>query len=162
MKYKLEVIGSFWKFKKNVENQSRCRLQATITDNDKEYTSSEFNLYCEDAGIEHKLTAPYTPEQNGVSGRRNKYIMEIVRCMLYEQDLPKILWAEAANTSVFLQNQLPIKFLKEKTPFKAWYNYKPSLSFLKKFGCICYVHVPHIKRDKLDKKAIVTTRFLDP
>ena len=71
MKYKLEVIGSFWKFKKNVENQSRCRLQATISDNDKEYTSSEFNLYCEDACIEHKLTTPYTPEQNGVSGRRN-------------------------------------------------------------------------------------------
>ena len=71
MKYKLEVIGSFWKFKKNMENQSKCRLQATISDNDKEYTSSEFNLYCEDAGIEHKLTASYTPEQNGVSGRRN-------------------------------------------------------------------------------------------
>ena len=68
MKYKSEVAGSFWKFKKNVEYQSRCRLQAIISDNDKEYTSLEFNLYCEDVGIEHKLTARYTPEQNRVSG----------------------------------------------------------------------------------------------
>jgi hypothetical protein len=34
------------------------------------------------------------------------------------------------------------------------YDYKPSLSFLRKFGSICYVHVPLIKRDKLNKKAI--------
>jgi len=32
--------------------------------------------------------------------------------------------------------------------------YKPSLNFLKVFGCVCFVHVPHVKRDKLDKKAI--------
>lgn len=41
-----------------------------------------------------------------------------------------------------------------KTPFEASYGYKPSLSFLKVFGCVCFGHVPQVKRDKLDKKAI--------
>jgi hypothetical protein len=44
--------------------------------------------------------------------------------------------------------------LEEKTSFKAWYNYKPSLSFLKNFGSICYVYVSQVKRDKLYKKVI--------
>ena len=41
----------------------------------------------------------------------------------------------------------------DKTPFEAWYGYKPSLTFLKVFGCVCFAHVPQVKRDKLDKKA---------
>ena len=44
--------------------------------------------------------------------------------------------------------------MEDKTPFEAWYGYKPSLSFLKVFGCVCFAHVPQVKRDKLDKKAI--------
>ena len=154
MKFKSEVVGIFWRFKKNVENKSRCKIQSIRSDNGIEYTSSDFNLYCEEAGIEHQFTAPYTPEQNGVSERRNRYIMEMVRCMLHEKNLPKLFWAEAANTAVFLQNRLPTKLLEEKTPFEVWYDNKPSLSFLKIFGSICFVHIPQIKRDKLDKKAM--------
>ena len=41
-------------------------------------------------------------------------IMEMARCMLFEKKLPKKLWAEVANTSVYLLNRLPTKGLKEK------------------------------------------------
>jgi len=73
------------------------------SDNSKEYTSTQFNLFCED-GIEHQLTTPYIPHQNGVSERRNRYVMEMARSILHEKDMPKHFWAEAANTVVFLQN----------------------------------------------------------
>ncbi|TYK19521.1 Retrovirus-related Pol polyprotein from transposon TNT 1-94 [Cucumis melo var. makuwa] len=102
-----------------------------MSDNGKEYVSAEFDKFCEDSGIKHQLTAPYTPQQNGVSEKRNRYIMQMTRCMLHEKSLPKKFWAEAANTAVFLQNRLPTKPVKEKTPFEAWYGYKPSLKFLK-------------------------------
>jgi len=118
LKFKLEVAGFFWKFKKMVENQSGCKIQSIRSDNGKEYTSAEFNLVCKEAGIEHQLTAPYILEQNGVSERRNRYVMEMARCMLLEKELPKEFWAEAANTTVFLQNRLPAKFLEDKTPFE--------------------------------------------
>ena len=36
----------------------------------------KINLFCEEAGIEHRLTAPYTPQENGVSERKNQTIME--------------------------------------------------------------------------------------
>jgi hypothetical protein len=55
--------------------------------------------------------------------------------------LPKEFWAEAANTTIFLPNRLPAKFLEDKTPFEVWYGYKPSLNFLKVFGSVCFVHI---------------------
>ncbi|WVZ06476.1 hypothetical protein V8G54_019822 [Vigna mungo] len=94
-----------------------------------EYTSYQFNYFCEEAGIEHQLTTPYTPQQNGVSERKNRTIMEMARCLMFEKHLPKESWAEVAHTATFLLNRLPTKAVIKKTPYEAW-----------------------IKRDKLDKK----------
>ena len=74
--------------------------------------------------------------------------------MLHEKNLPKKLWAEAANTAVFLQNRLLTRVVKDQTPFEAWYGYKPSLNFLRIFCCLCFIFVPHIKRDKLHERAL--------
>ncbi|PON60646.1 LOW QUALITY PROTEIN: hypothetical protein TorRG33x02_284510 [Trema orientale] len=78
--------------------------------------------------------------------------MEMTRCMLHEKELPKKLWAEAANTAVFLLNRLPTRILQKKNSI-AWFEYKPNLLNLKIFGCLCFSYVPQVKRDKLDKKA---------
>ena len=78
----------------------------------------------------------------------------MTRCMLHEKNLPKKLWATAAHTVVLLLNRLPTRAVKDQTPFEAWYDYKPSLHFIKIFGCLCFTHVPQIKRDKLDKRAL--------
>jgi len=88
-------------------------------------------------------TAPYTPEQNRVSERRNRVVMKMASSMLHEMELPKTFWAEAANTAIFMQNQLPTKALNDKTPFEAWYGFKPSLTFLKVFGCVFFLLMFH-------------------
>ena len=74
--------------------------------------------------------------------------------MLHEKNLPKQFWAEVINTIVFLQNRIPTKVAKNKTPFEAWHGYKPFPNFLKVFGCLNFTYVPQVKRDKLDKKGI--------
>ena len=147
------MVGAFWKFKKLVENQSGNQIQILRSDNGKEYISKNFNLFCEEADIEHQLTIPYTTQQNGVSERRNKYILEMTRFMLHEKNLPKKFWAEATHTAVFLQNRHPTKAVKDDTPYEAWNGYNPSLNFLKIFGCLYFTHVPQSKRGKLDKRA---------
>ncbi|RVW23150.1 Cycloartenol synthase [Vitis vinifera] len=75
------------------------------------------------------------------------------RCMLFEKKLPKLLWAEAVNTSVYLLNRLPTKSVQSKTPIEAWSGVKPSVKHLKVFGSFCYLHVPSVKRGKLDERA---------
>ena len=72
-----------------VENQSGYKIQSIRSYNRKEYTSATFNMFYEEAGIEHQLTAPYTSEQNGIGERRNRYVMKMARCMLHDKELPK-------------------------------------------------------------------------
>ena len=155
MKFKAEVANIFGKFKAWIETQSNCKIHVIRSDNRTEYISEKFNRFCEDAGIEHQLTAPYSPQQNGVVERKNRTVMEMTRCLLHDKRLPKKFWAEAANTSVFLLNRWPTKALQTRTPFEAWFGYKPKLINLKIFGCLCFSYIPQNKRDKLDKKAKV-------
>ncbi|XP_074379364.1 retrovirus-related Pol polyprotein from transposon TNT 1-94 isoform X2 [Apium graveolens] len=111
MKQKSEVADIFATFKAWVETQTSSKIIMIRSDNGTEYTSEKFNKFCRDAGIEHQLTAPYTPQQNGVVERKNRTIMEMARCLLHDKGLPKKFWAEAANTAVFLLNRLPTKAL---------------------------------------------------
>ena len=76
-----------------MENQSGFNIMALSSNNGKENTLTEFNLFCEEASIEHQLIAPYTLEQNGVNEWRNRYVMEIARCMLHDKELPIQFWA---------------------------------------------------------------------
>ena len=56
-------------------------MKVIISNNGTEYTSEKFNKFCEKEGIEHQLTAPYTPQQNGVVERKNRTLMEMTRCV---------------------------------------------------------------------------------
>ena len=123
------------------------------TDNGGEYTSTEFENYLKKEGIEHQYTIPKTPQQNGVSERMNRTLVETVRSMLSDSGLPHRFWAEALSTAAYLINRSPTVTLKEMAPFEAWYGKKPSVNHLRVFGCSGYVHIPKDQRSKLDPKA---------
>ena len=103
-------------------------------------------------GIDHKLTVSYSPEQNGVSERKNRTVVEMARCLLLEKKLPQSIWAEVVHTSVYLLNRLQPKVMDGKTPIEAWSGIQPYAKHLKIFGSICYSRVPSVKRSKLEPK----------
>ena len=111
------MLSVFKSFKKMVETQSGQNVKVLRTDNGGEYISKELNVFCQEAGIVHQLIAPYSPQQNGVFERKNRTVMEMARCMLFEKKL-KLLWVEAVNTSVYLLNRLPTKSFQSKTPIE--------------------------------------------
>ena len=150
---KASVFSIFKSFKKLVEVQSGSTLRILRTDNGGEYTSNEFEEFLRLQGAIHQVTVPYSPQQNGVSERKNRTVMEMARSMLFEKKLPKTFWAEAVATSVYLLNRLATKAVSGKTPIEAWSGIKPSIQHLKVFGSISYYHIPDIKRSKLDAKA---------
>ena len=45
-------------------------------------------------------------------------LLALARCILHENELLNHFWAKAANTTIFFQNWLPAKALKDKTPLK--------------------------------------------
>ena len=55
-----------------VENESCYKIQVIKSDNDKEYTSTTFNQFCEESGIYHQLTASYTPQQSDDTSPKQK------------------------------------------------------------------------------------------
>ena len=79
--------------------------------------------------------------------------MNMIRSMLVERGVPRELWPEAVNLTVYLLNRSPTIALKDKTPEEAWKNETPSVEHLRIFGCIGYVHNVDQKRKKLDDKS---------
>jgi hypothetical protein len=59
----------------------------------------------------------------------------------------------ALLTSCHVLNRVPMKN-KEKTPYKEWIERKPSLSYLRTWGCLAKVNVPINKKRKLSPKII--------
>jgi hypothetical protein len=93
-------------------------------------------------GIKRELTVSYNPQQNGVTERKHRAIVGATKAMLYDQDLPGFLWAEACNTAVYIQNRSPHRVLRRKTPEEVFTGKKPKVGHFSIFGCLVYCHVP--------------------
>jgi transposase InsO family protein len=141
LKSKDEVFNKFKEFKALIENLSKRKIKILKSDNGGEYTSKEFVSFCKDVGIKRELTTPYNPQQNDVAERKNRTIMEVVKTMIHNQNLPMCLWAEAAMTAIYVQNQLSHSALGFKTPEEMFTEKKPEVSHLKIFGCPVFIHI---------------------
>src|ERR1044071_860365 len=150
LKAKSEAFENFKKFKTLMGNQSGKKVKALRTDRGGEFLSKEFTEYCEEAGIKRELTAPYTPEQNGVAERKNRTVVEMARSMLKAKGMPNEFWCEAVATAVYVLNISPTRAVEGKTPYEAWKGNKPSIDHLRVFGCIAYSMLN--LRSKLDEK----------
>lgn len=153
IKEKSEVFSVFIKFCAFAERQSGNSLRVLRTDDGGEYTSREFEKICEQRGIEHEVTAPYTPQHNGLAERRNRTLFDMARCMLKEKGLPKSYWGAVVTTAAFVLNRSPTKKLEDVTPEEAWSGCKPSVKHFRIFGSICHRHIPEERRKKLDDKS---------
>lgn len=153
IKQKSQVFECFQKFKALVENQTDKKIKIFRSDGGGEFDNKQFTDLCEREGIMHQKTAPYTPQQNGMSERANRTIMEKVRCMLYGAKLSKGFWAEAVKYAVDVINSLPNSANRQKCPDEIWFGYAPNMNKFKVFGCKAYAHVPNQKRTKLEMKS---------
>jgi transposase InsO family protein len=89
------------------ENETGKRLKCLISDNGHEYFSKEFDDYCSYHGIHIEKTVPRTPQENGVSERMNRKIMERARSMILHAIFPLQLWENVVDTNVYLINRGP-------------------------------------------------------
>lgn len=151
---KCEAFNKFKIFKTMVENEVGTKLLCLRSDRGGEFNSKEFNDFCATNGVKRQLTAAYTPQQNGVAERKNRTIMDMVRCLLSERKMPKKFWGEATKWTAHILNRSPTSAVKDQTPQECWSNNKPNVDYFKIFGCIGHVHVPTQKRVKLDERCI--------
>nr|GFC37956.1 zinc finger, CCHC-type [Tanacetum cinerariifolium] len=74
-----ETLSTFKEFRQRIEMELRIRIRMVRTDRGGEFTSNEFTKYCKEKGIARQLTAPYSPQQNGVVERRNRTVLSTTR-----------------------------------------------------------------------------------
>ena len=78
---------------------------------------SPLGTYCEQYGIIHEVTPPYSPQSNGVAERKNRTLKEMMNAMLLSSGLPQNMWGEAILSSNYLLNRIPRK-TQDKTPYE--------------------------------------------
>jgi len=155
MQQKSEALDKFIHHNFFVEKQTNHKIKILRSDRGGEYTSKDFDTFCSQKGIEKEFTAAYTPQQNGVSERKNRTLIGAVVAMLSHAKLPKAFWDEAIITAHYLQNRSPTKaILDNKTPFELWFGRQPNLSYLNFFGSKAQVLIPKETRQKLDPHSI--------
>lgn len=143
-------------FQAAVEVETGRKMKTLRTDRGGEFTSVEFGQHCTEHGVERHLTAPYSPQQNGVVERRNQSILSMARCMLKTKGLPGYFWGEAVSTAVFILNQAPTRALDGKTPHEAWHGERPAVHFLRTFDCIVHVKITRPNLKKLEDRSLKT------
>jgi hypothetical protein len=81
----------------------------------------------------------------------NHRLLERVRALLHQADLPKNLWAEVIKFAVWLKNRTSTKALGNVMPYERLYGQKPNLSGVPEWGQFVWVHNP--TGSKLDTRA---------
>nr|GEU97808.1 retrovirus-related Pol polyprotein from transposon TNT 1-94 [Tanacetum cinerariifolium] len=131
LKEKSQDFEAFTTFKAMVEKNKGLKIKSMRSDRGGEFLSKEFNKFCEDNRIRRFLTAPYSPQKNGLVERKNRTILNMVRSMLKTKKMPKEFWAEVVDCVVYLLNWCPSKSLDNKTLQEAWNGLKPTVSHLR-------------------------------
>jgi transposase InsO family protein len=154
LREKSSVFQVFKEYENIVTNATGQTIGTLRSDGGGEYMSHEFESYLSSHGIQHQVTTRYSPQQNGCAERFNRTICEAARSLIAQSGLPKMFWAEAVATAVYLRNRLPTRAHKVAiTPYEKWNNRKPNLGHVRIFGCLAFAHIPDQLRSKLDEKA---------
>nr|GEY43253.1 hypothetical protein [Tanacetum cinerariifolium] len=109
LKHKHEVFETFKVFQKKVENQLGKTIKSVRSDCGGEYMSQEFLDHLKDHEIIAHCTPPYTLQHNGVSERRNRTLLDMVRSMMSQTTLLKSFWDYALETATRIINMVPTK-----------------------------------------------------
>ena len=85
--HKSEVFATFFKFKVHAENLFSCSIKQFQSDNGGEYLSRQFRDFLSKNGICHRLTCPYTSQQNGIAERKHRHVQELGLILLAQSSL---------------------------------------------------------------------------
>ncbi|GKD17560.1 retrovirus-related pol polyprotein from transposon TNT 1-94 [Tanacetum coccineum] len=146
-----EAFEKFKEWKQLVENQTGRTVKKMRMDNCLKFCNQEFKQLCIESGIARHLIVARSLQQNGLTKRMNKTLMDKVRCLLIQSGLPKTFWAEATCTTAYLIDRSPLTAIEKKTHMEMWSRHPSDYGMLRTFGCVAYSHV---KQGKLEPKAV--------
>jgi len=88
MKHKSEVAELFQCYAAQMETETGKKVKTLRSDNGGEYFPTSFTSWLAKTGIRHESSVSHTPQQNGVSERENRTLMEAARSQMYARKVP--------------------------------------------------------------------------
>nr|GEV07010.1 putative zinc finger, CCHC-type [Tanacetum cinerariifolium] len=127
-----------------------CRHMWVYLLRSKDEALAKFKIFKAQVEMEtaHKVKVLRTDHEE----RRNRTVVK--RSMLKSMNLPDSLWAEAVRHAVYLLNKLPMKAVRDITPYEGWKKRKPNLECLKIFSCLAFVKKVGGHLTKLEDKSM--------
>ncbi|TYK19615.1 gag/pol protein [Cucumis melo var. makuwa] len=113
MEHKSEALEKLKEYKDEVENLLSKKIKILRSDRGGEYMDLRFQDYMIEHRIQSQLSAPGTPQQNGVSERRNRTLLDMVRSMMSYAQLPSSFWEYEIENAVHILNNILSKSVSE-------------------------------------------------
>ena len=89
-----------------------------------------------------EFTTPYTHQQNGTAERSLQTILDGTRTAMAESGLPTKYWADAVQTTVYVQNLVPSSRQPHAILAELWHGKQQDVSHLRPFSTTAYAHIP--------------------
>nr|GEU57829.1 ribonuclease H-like domain-containing protein [Tanacetum cinerariifolium] len=99
----------------------------------KEFKNRDLDEFYVMKGIKREYRNARTPQQNGVTKRKNMTLIEAARTMLADSVLPITFWVEAVNTACYVLNRALVIKPHNKTPYELLNSRTPRLDFMRAF-----------------------------
>ncbi|CAI7843528.1 unnamed protein product [Closterium sp. NIES-54] len=152
LKTKGEVAAAVLKeWMLRAQRESGHKVKVIRTDNGEEFIGTDFEAVLKKKGMQHQLTVPYNPQQNGVAERFNRTLQEGARTLLGRVGLPDPFGVTALWQVALVKNRvLATVGDKQWVPYTKWYGSAPAVNMLQAYGYMVVFHVPKEKRGKLE------------
>ncbi len=82
-----------------VEKEIGKILKYLRSDRGGEFTSNEFEIFCNDKGIKRQTSSPRTPPQNEIAKRRNRSVIDYARTLMMDKTVALKYWREAVSVA---------------------------------------------------------------
>ncbi|CAI7826356.1 unnamed protein product [Closterium sp. NIES-54] len=107
LKIKGEVAAAVLKeWMPRAQRESGHKVKVIRTDNGGEFIGADFEAVLKKKGIQHQLTVPYNPQQNGVAECFNRTLQEGARTLLGRAGLPDPFWVTALRQVALVKNRV--------------------------------------------------------
>ena len=115
-------------FHNMIQNQFGVKIKRFRSDNAQDYFNQILSPYFQKKGIIHEFSCISTPQQNGITERKNGHLLATTRDLIFHQNVPKTYWGEAVLTATYMINRLPSRVLGFKTSTETLSQFYPNLS----------------------------------
>nr|KAJ0185882.1 hypothetical protein LSAT_V11C900464960 [Lactuca sativa] len=109
LEHKNEAFNVFKVFQNELHNQLGKKIKTIRSDRGGEYLSYEFDEHVKNCGIVSQLTPSRKSQHNGVSEKRNRTLLDMVRSMMSHTSLPHSFWGYAHENAARIVNMVPTK-----------------------------------------------------